>query len=154
MASALAASERKRKRKAAFQRKGSNRATIIDTLDQCARDPVLRKTTRAHICLLRGDVERTNEREDRADAACSHVEVRDCDCVAMAKDLCKLPNAKVWILNMASARRPGGGIFAGCNAQEEHLCRCSNLFPHLKRSADEGKYPLHRYHSGLTSGCW
>ena len=35
---------------------------------------------------------------------------------------------KVAILNMASARRPGGGVEKGARAQEESLFRCSNLF--------------------------
>ena len=34
----------------------------------------------------------------------------------------------------------------GCNAQEEHLCRCSNLLPHLQQASVAGHYPLHEWH--------
>ena len=34
----------------------------------------------------------------------------------------------VCVHNFASASNPGGGVESGSNAQEECLCRCSNLF--------------------------
>lgn len=43
--------------------------------------------------------------------------------------LCKyLPLGKTLVLNMASSKRPGGGVANGSVAQEECLFRCSNLF--------------------------
>lgn len=36
-------------------------------------------------------------------------------------------------LNFASARNVGGGFLAGAQAQEEDLCRCSGLYPCLKK---------------------
>lgn len=41
------------------------------------------------------------------------------------------------VLNMASAMKPGGGVTNGSAAQEEDLCRRSNLFEALFRYSDE-----------------
>lgn len=38
------------------------------------------------------------------------------------------PFNKVCVHNFASASNPGGGVTRGANAQEECLCRCSNLY--------------------------
>lgn len=38
---------------------------------------------------------------------------------------------KVAILNFASATNPGGGVTKGSSAQEECICRCTNLMPCL-----------------------
>lgn len=57
------------------------------------------------------------------------------------------------VLNMASAMRPGGGVTNGSAAQEEDLCRRSNLFQALFRydknkakdfglTIDEKQYPM------------
>lgn len=45
----------------------------------------------------------------------------------------------VGVLNMANAKKPGGGFLGGARAQEEQLCHRSNLFPRLK---------LHKYFNG------
>jgi uncharacterized protein (TIGR02452 family) len=45
---------------------------------------------------------------------------------------------KTCILNMASAKRPGGGVENGATAQEESMFRCSNLW----NSIDRSHYPL------------
>ncbi|MBR1673371.1 MAG: TIGR02452 family protein [Eubacterium sp.] len=44
------------------------------------------------------------------------------------------PNKKTAVLNYASAIQPGGGVKNGSSAQEEALCRCSNLYPTLDQS--------------------
>lgn len=40
---------------------------------------------------------------------------------------------KATILNFASYKCPGGGVRIGSNAQEEDICRCTNLLPSLER---------------------
>ena len=46
-----------------------------------------------------------------------------------AKRLMSEGDEKVAVLNFANSVRPGGGVKGGSSAQEEQLCRCSNLFP-------------------------
>lgn len=46
----------------------------------------------------------------------------------------------VAILNFASATNPGGGVTKGSSAQEECLCRCSNLYPALNQTKCFGQY--------------
>ena len=138
-----------RKRKAAdeaFQRKEANREVIKDTLKQCKSDPELRRVNRTHRCSLPGHVSREPCEDLPAGTGGVRVEIRNEDCVSVAKEYCKISGAKVWILNMASASNGGGGVMRGCNAQEEHLCRCSNLLPHLQQASVEGHYPLHTWH--------
>lgn len=47
---------------------------------------------------------------------------------------------KVAILNFASAHHPGGGTRTGAAAQEEDLCRCSDLLFHLEDPRSEPYY--------------
>jgi uncharacterized protein (TIGR02452 family) len=133
---------RKRMGAEAFRRKEWNRTVIADTLEQCKDRPVLRHVKRVRVCTLLGKQERS---QSGVHTSIPQVQVRDADCVQMAMELCKVTGAKVWLLNMACPKKPGGGARSGCNAQEEHLCRCSNLLPQLEQSL--GKYPLHTYKS-------
>ena len=50
------------------------------------------------------------------------------------------PTGKTAILNMASYKRPGGGVENGAVAQEECLFRCSNLY-----TISKDLYPLTQY---------
>lgn len=45
----------------------------------------------------------------------------------------KHPDWRVSALNFASATNPGGGVKQGSSAQEECLCRCTNLYPMLSQ---------------------
>ena len=56
------------------------------------------------------------------------------DSYVVAKEMLKVlgPGVFPCVLNMASDRKPGGGVRKGASAQEEELCRRSTLFPHLE----------------------
>ena len=70
-----------------------------------------------------------------------YVDVRNEDCIVDAAELAET-HSEVGILNMASATHPGGGVRWGARAQEEELCRRSNLKKGLDESYAE-HYPLH-----------
>jgi hypothetical protein len=129
---------RKRKSDEAFAKTASNRAVLADTINLCKAYGFDAK--RVHAWILYAMQERI---QPDVQARSPQVQVRNADCVKVATELAKDPEAKVWMLNMASAKTPGGGVRNGANAQEEHLCRCSDLLPQLERGASEGN-PIDR----------
>lgn len=85
------------------------------------------------------------------------IEVVNKDCLHVARDCCW---DEVCVLNMANRNTPGGGVLAGCGAQEEYLFRCSDYFLSLYRfHSEEGErfgvvqakeqYPLDRNHGAV-----
>lgn len=67
------------------------------------------------------------------------VRVVNDDCLNVAHTLLAKED-RVGVLNMASFRRPGGGVETGAGAQEENLCRRSNLYSYISEA--EGAYPM------------
>ena len=63
-----------------------------------------------------------------------------------AKRLLSEGAGKVAVLNFANSVRPGGGVVGGSGAQEESLCRCSNLYPTLDQDEFHEKY----YHANAA----
>lgn len=67
------------------------------------------------------------------------IEIENIDTVSAALRECK-EGHRVLILNMANARKPGGGWRSGAKAQEEDLFRCTDLHATLT----EDLYPMDR----------
>jgi uncharacterized protein (TIGR02452 family) len=67
------------------------------------------------------------------------ITVENVDCIEAARTLSE--DYSVCLLNMASDHNPGGGVKNGRKAQEEELCRRSNLYVTLKHM----KYPLDEF---------
>ena len=146
--------QRRSRAEAAYQRKEYNISVIHDTIEQCFQPPMLKaidSAKPARVCKLPGHLHREIEVDHSGGTCRIEVEIRNQDCVSVAAEYSLEVGASVWILNMASASKPGGGVLKGCNAQEEHLCRCSTLLPHLDRARAEGKYPLHTWPGGYDS---
>ena len=68
------------------------------------------------------------------------VTVDNIDCVTVAQTLSY--SGKTCILNMASHYSPGGGVRNGARAQEEELCRRSNLIYGLEHNDNDKLYPI------------
>ena len=51
---------------------------------------------------------------------------------------------RIGVLNFANPVEPGGGVLRGASAQEEYLCRATNLYPCLIGSAASEWYDYHR----------
>ena len=94
----------------------------------------------------------------------TRIEVVNDDCIEVARRLSR-GGHRVAILNMASLSHPGGGVERGSGAQEEQLCRRSNLllslyqfssgkvaeYPGLGLSLRKEGYPMHPRHGGIYS---
>ena len=73
------------------------------------------------------------------------IEVVNNDCLYVAEELVNNQSLYPAVLNMASFKRPGGGVTKGSAAQEENLCRRTNLYLSIERFADPNRkihYPL------------
>lgn len=71
------------------------------------------------------------------------------ECCAAIKSV--RPDARVAVLNFASAKNSGGGFLRGAQAQEESLARASTLYSSLTtRLATEGFYARHRTDLGAA----
>ena len=71
----------------------------------------------------------------------TNIQVVNQDCLAYAKSLQEQDNADdLCVLNMASAKNPGGGVYGGAGAQEEYLFRCSDYYRFLFQYADPASF--------------
>lgn len=95
----------------------------------------------------------------------TEVRVENKDCVMAAKDLIDAGYNPA-MLNLADLYTPGGLVEYGSGAQEENLCRRSNLilslyqfshprlcqYPNLGLRQHEDQYPMHERYGGVYSG--
>ena len=91
----------------------------------------------------------------------TEVSVINADCLYTAEDLVKDGYQPV-VINFASFKVPGGGVRTGSRAQEENICRRTNLYESIFRFSDylakeyglpkeEKQYPLPVNHGAIYS---
>ena len=68
--------------------------------------------------------------------------IKTCGTLEAARQIHKY--GRTAVLSFANPIEPGGGVVRGANAQEEYICRATNLYPSLKSRAAEPFYKLHR----------
>lgn len=91
----------------------------------------------------------------------TEIKVINGDCLYVAKELVD-EGLHPAVVNFASFKVPGGGVRGGSRAQEENICRRSNLFASIFRfdkylakeyglKAEEDEYPLPVHHGAIYS---
>lgn len=103
-------------------------SVFADTLDYVKQNDLAHSVTTKHTF--------KNIRIHDNFSSLKNVSVINTDTVTAGVSLSK--SGKTAVLNMASYKKPGGGVINGARAQEESLFRCSNLFDSISKD----HYPL------------
>jgi len=70
--------------------------------------------------------------------------------IECALRLSKEAAGRIAVLNFASPKRPGGGVMTGASAQEEAICRITDLYPRLCAMRDKGLFYSNNRRSPYT----
>lgn len=119
-------------------------ACFQDTLARCNSDELAAQTARA---AAESRVYPAGFRSQRLyKVRTTEISVMEGTSFAAAGE--NLANGKVAVLNFANPHYPGGGVANGAMAQEECLCRSSNLYPCLDQERLKADfYGYHREHT-------
>lgn len=118
---------------------------FIDTQNKINNIPALRELTDNAInntyIIDEGFVSKKNKSE------CHYADFEENLSLITAKKFIK-KGCRTAVLNFANPFRPGGGVECGANAQEEYLCRATNLYNCLTA---KHVYPYYEYHNMLMN---
>lgn len=125
-------------------KKKMNSRTILidvfnDTKRKCRDYPELRKATvkmQAHTLLYLKDFDAIDPQEKSTEPNIEICEDTTFHCAQRLREECSTDStdcrdSRIAVLNFANAYHPGGGVANGAMAQEECLCRSSNLYSAL-----------------------
>jgi len=122
--------------------KQSNIRIFQDTINRIENDPVLRRT------LPGVDAANKNTflyvpnpagiQKTRHNTYASRKTVTGERTIECALRLSKETSGRIAVLNFASPKHPGGGVVTGASAQEEAICRITDLYPRLCAMRNKG----------------
>ena len=120
-----------------------------DTYDKCEKYTILRESIEESIKLTRLYIEGHKFELDKTSIKSKEYNIiitPDRTLEAVKKYY--IPNdkkSKIGVLNFASAKHPGGGVWSGARSQEESICRASTLYSCLTTEyLDENYYSYHK----------